>query len=132
MLQQRIFFLSLKKKAWAWDFRFYSMLPDLALSDYHVFRPLKDTFKERWFGIHDEVREAVHSWHKAQSKTFLFFSERITKLVQQCEKYIEQEGNVEKKWHFICIYLNYICILCILWIIYHKILSYLFAAPLSK
>lgn len=31
--------------------------------------------------------------------------ERITKLVRQCEKYIEQEGNVEKKWHFICIYL---------------------------
>ncbi|XP_021930927.1 histone-lysine N-methyltransferase SETMAR-like [Zootermopsis nevadensis] len=68
---------------------------DLAPSDYHVVGPLKDALRGRRFGNDDEVEEAVHSWLKAQPKTF--FSDGIKKLVQRCEKSIENKGDYVEK-----------------------------------
>jgi hypothetical protein len=34
--------------------------PDLASSDYHIFRPLKDTLYGHRFGSNEEVKVAMH------------------------------------------------------------------------
>jgi histone-lysine N-methyltransferase SETMAR len=44
--------------------------PDLTPSDYHLFDPLKDALRGRHFTSHEEVKEALHEWLAAQSKTF--------------------------------------------------------------
>ncbi|KDR08206.1 hypothetical protein L798_01922 [Zootermopsis nevadensis] len=46
-------------------------------------------------GNDNEVKEAVHSWLKAQRKTF--FSDGIKKLAQRCEKRIEKECDYVEK-----------------------------------
>jgi histone-lysine N-methyltransferase SETMAR len=43
--------------------------PHLALSDFHVFGPLKEASRGRRFSC-DDVKTAVHQWLFAQSKTF--------------------------------------------------------------
>ena len=65
--------------------------PDLALSDYHLFGPLKEALRGRLFTSDQEVKEAVGAWLIAQPKTF--FSEGIRKLVQQRTKCIEKQWN---------------------------------------
>jgi histone-lysine N-methyltransferase SETMAR len=52
------------------DYPAYS--PDLAPSDYHLFGPLKDAFKGHRFISDEAVKEAVHEWLAAQSKTLFF------------------------------------------------------------
>jgi len=44
--------------------------PDLAQSDYHIFGPLKNALRGRRFANDDEVKDAVHTWLRAQLKTF--------------------------------------------------------------
>jgi len=36
--------------------------PDLAPSDYHIFRPLKEALRGRRFNSDEEVKAAVHTW----------------------------------------------------------------------
>ena len=69
--------------------------PDLAPSDYHLFRLLKEALRGRQFTSDLEVKEAVHAWLAAQPKTF--FSEDIRKLVQRWTKCIEKQENYVKK-----------------------------------
>jgi histone-lysine N-methyltransferase SETMAR len=52
--------------------------PDLAPSDFHLFRLLKEALRGRRFSC-DAVTAAVHQWLRAQPKTF--FSVGIKKLV---------------------------------------------------
>ena len=70
--------------------------PQIAPSDYHLFGPLKEALRGRRFTSDQELKEAVHSWHPAQPKTF--FSEVIQKPVQRCKKYIEKQGDCVEKW----------------------------------
>jgi len=46
--------------------------PDLVLSDYHLFGPLKDALRGRRFTSDEGVKKAVHEWLAAQPKTFFF------------------------------------------------------------
>lgn len=48
----------------------------------------------------NDVKEVVHSWLKAQPKTF--FSEEM-KLVQSCKKCIDEEYDYVKEKNIICI-----------------------------
>jgi hypothetical protein len=41
---------------------------DLALSDYHVFGPLKEALGGKKSRTDDEVKEAVHNWLHSQSE----------------------------------------------------------------
>ena len=43
--------------------------PDLALSDYHLFGPLKEALRGHRFTLHQEVKEVVHAWLAVQPKT---------------------------------------------------------------
>jgi len=59
--------------------------PDLAPSDFHLFRPLKNALWGRRFSCDDDdVKAAVHQWLRAQPKTF--FADGIKKLVGRWEK----------------------------------------------
>jgi hypothetical protein len=46
--------------------------PDLALSDFHLFGPLKKHLGERRFATDDEVKQAVMSWLQALDTDFLY------------------------------------------------------------
>jgi histone-lysine N-methyltransferase SETMAR len=49
--------------------------PDLAPSDYFLFRVMKLFLHGKWFSSDEEVKEAVTTWFEEQSKDF--FSRRI-------------------------------------------------------
>jgi histone-lysine N-methyltransferase SETMAR len=69
--------------------------PDLAPSDFKLTGPLKDALKGHHSNSDEEVKEAVHDWLAAQSKTF--FSAAIQKFVEHWNKCIEKhEDYVEK------------------------------------
>jgi len=70
--------------------------PDLAPSDYHLFRPLKDALRGHRF-TSDGVKEAVHEWRAAQPKTFV--SEGIQKLLECWNKCIAKHGDYIEKWY---------------------------------
>jgi hypothetical protein len=69
--------------------------PDLALSDYHLFGPLKDTLRGCHFASDQELKEVVHAWLVTQPKTV--FSEGIQKLVSRWTKFIAKEGDCVEK-----------------------------------
>ena len=56
------------------------MLAQYGQSDYYKFGPLKEALRGRRFDSDEEVKEAVHSWPREQTKSF--FSAGIQKLVQ--------------------------------------------------
>jgi hypothetical protein len=45
---------------------------DLALSDFHLFRPLKDAVRGRQFRSDEELKEAAYDWLVQQPKDFSF------------------------------------------------------------
>ena len=61
--------------------------PDLALSYYHLFAPLKDALRCRKVSSDEAVQKAVHKWLCDQPKTF--FSDGIYKLVDCWNKCIK-------------------------------------------
>jgi len=69
--------------------------PDFALSDYHLFSPLKCALRGRRFTSDEGVKEAVHEWLAAQAKTF--FSEGIQKLLERWNKCIAKHGDYIEK-----------------------------------
>ena len=62
--------------------------PDLAPSDYHLFGPLRETLRDQ------EVKETVHAWFAAESKTF--FSEGIRKLWKDGPSALKSKGTMLK------------------------------------
>jgi len=44
--------------------------PDLAPSDYHVFRSLKDSLRGQRFGCDEEVIDMINDWFELQDKQF--------------------------------------------------------------
>ena len=47
--------------------------PDLAPSDYHVFRSLKDSLRGQRFGCDEEVVYVINDWFKVQDKKFFVY-----------------------------------------------------------
>jgi hypothetical protein len=50
--------------------------PDLLLSDYHVFGPLKEALSGKKFSTDNEIKEAVHRWLRSQSEEFFLTESR--------------------------------------------------------
>jgi len=86
---------TLKQLKWkAMEHPAYSL--DLAPSDFHLFRPLKEALSGRRFSCDDDnVKAAMHQWLRAQPKTF--FSNGIKKFVRRWEKCIAKQGDYIEK-----------------------------------
>ena len=85
---------TLKQQKWeAMEHPAYS--PDLAPSDFHLFRPLKNALQGRRFSRGD-VKAAVHQWLRTQQKPF--FADGIKKMVGHWEKCIAKQGDIIEKW----------------------------------
>jgi len=69
--------------------------PDLAPSDYFLFRQLKAALRGRRFGDDEEVQEAVQEWLESQSGEFWFSG--IQSLRDKWSKCIEVKGNYIEK-----------------------------------
>jgi hypothetical protein len=70
--------------------------PNRAPSDYYLFGALKNALRCNWFATDQPVQEAVHSWLRNTSKTFL--SERINKPVARWNKCIKEQDDYIEKW----------------------------------
>jgi len=69
--------------------------PDLAPSDFHLFRPLKNALRDGRFAANDEVKEAVHDWLRNQPQSIFFNG--IKKLTDRWAKCIEKKGDYIEK-----------------------------------
>jgi len=69
--------------------------PDLAPSDYFLFRVMKKFLRGKRFSSDKEVKEAVMTWFEEQSKDF--FSRVIKSLQQKWLKCIELLGDYIEK-----------------------------------
>ena len=69
--------------------------PDLAPSDYFLFRVMKKFLRGKRFSSDEEVKEAVTTWFEEQSKDF--FSRGIKSLQQKWAKFIELLGDYIEK-----------------------------------
>jgi len=76
--------------------------PDLALSDYHLFGPLKDHLGGMKIDTNDDFKNAVQNWLHSRPETF--FSAGIRALPTRWKKCIEFKGDYVQKIN----YLNYI------------------------
>ena len=75
-----------------WEAMEHPYRPDLPLSDFHLFRLLKNALRGRRFSCDDDVKAAMHQWLCAQPKTF--FADGIKKLVGCWEKCIAKQGTI--------------------------------------
>jgi len=72
--------------------------PDLARSDFHVFRPLEEAMGGKSFSSDEEVQQAVHECLHSQPK--YFFSRGIRALPKHWNTCMEYNGDdVEKLYH---------------------------------
>ena len=69
--------------------------PDLALSDFHVFRPLKEFLGGHHFSIDDEVKQAVLGWFSHTDTSF--YAEAFQALVKCWDKCINVAGEYVEK-----------------------------------
>jgi histone-lysine N-methyltransferase SETMAR len=68
---------------------------DLALSDYHLFRPLKDHLRGHLYETDKAVQEAVRS--RLQGAGTDFYCRGIFKILQNWQKCIDQDGDFVEK-----------------------------------
>jgi len=69
--------------------------PDLAPSDYHVFRSLKDSLRGQSFGCDEEVIDTKNDWFELQDKQF--FVDGVNSLTHRWEKRVVLEGDYIEK-----------------------------------
>lgn len=69
--------------------------PDLAPSDYYLFRHLKKHLRGRRFSSDDEVKSCVQQWFEGQEPNF--FSEGISSLKSKWEKCVDIRGDYIEK-----------------------------------
>ena len=69
--------------------------PDLAPSDFHLFGPLKESLRGRYFSNDEEVKTSVRKWLKAQPVEF--YNEGICALVKMWEKAVRKAGDYIEK-----------------------------------
>jgi hypothetical protein len=63
----------------------------LALSDYHLFEPLKDHLRGHHYETDEAVQEAVRSWLRGAGK--YLYRRDIFKILQLWQKCIDWEGD---------------------------------------
>jgi histone-lysine N-methyltransferase SETMAR len=71
--------------------------PDLALSDFHLFGPLKGALRGR-FWCNDDIKNVEHKWLHVQPKTFYY--DDIKKLVGHWGKCVKKQGDYVEKTMF--------------------------------
>ena len=69
--------------------------PDLAPSDYHVFRSLKDSLRGQIFSCGEEVIHTINDWFELQDKQF--FVDGVNSLAHRWEKCVVHEGDYIEK-----------------------------------
>lgn len=69
--------------------------PDLAPSDYHLFRYLKNFLGGKRFDTDEELKTAVKNWLSSQEAEF--YEKGITKLVDRYDKCLNRQGNYVEK-----------------------------------
>ena len=69
--------------------------PDLALSDFHLFGPLKDPFRGRRFGHESKLKSAMNKVVKTMSKDW--FKQEIKKAAECWRKCIDLQGDYVEK-----------------------------------
>ena len=69
--------------------------PDLVPSDFHLFKPLKESLRGRHFSSHEKIKTTVKEWLKAQPVEF--YNEGICSLVQRWEKAVRKAGDCIEK-----------------------------------
>jgi len=74
--------ISAKSQAAIWQCGFQQLnhppySPDLAPSDYFLFRVMKKFLRGKRFSSDEEVKEAVTTWFEEQSKDFIFQGEKV-------------------------------------------------------
>ena len=69
--------------------------PDLAPSDYHMFRSLKDSLRGQTFDSDEEVIHAINGWFEQQDKKF--FMDGVKSLAHRWEKCVALEGDYIEK-----------------------------------
>jgi hypothetical protein len=72
---------------------------DLTPSDYHMFTLLRAVLCGCQFA-NNEVKDALHTWHHTQLKTF--FTDGIRKLMDESNKCVEKLNDYVEKWQYIC------------------------------
>jgi len=92
--------MSAKSQAAIWQCGFQQLIhppysPDLAPSNYFLFRVMKKFLRVKRFSSDEEVKEAVTTWFEEQSKDF--FSRGIKSLQQKWAKCIELLGDYMEK-----------------------------------
>jgi histone-lysine N-methyltransferase SETMAR len=65
---------------------------DLAPSDYHLFRPLKDHLKGHHYETDEAVQDAMQSW--LQGAGMDFYHKSIFKIMQHWQKSINENGDL--------------------------------------
>ena len=68
---------------------------DLAPSDFHLFRPLKEFLGGQHFSNDDEVKQAVLGWFSRTDKSF--YDKAFQALVKHWDKYINAAGEYVEK-----------------------------------
>ena len=64
--------------------------PDLAPSDYHLFRSVAHGLEDKHFGSYEEVKKWIDSW--IASKEEQFFRQGIRMLPERWEKVVANDG----------------------------------------
>ena len=69
--------------------------PDLTPSDFHLFGPLKESLRGRYFSNDEEVKTALRKWLKTQP--IEFYNKEISALVKRWEKAVRKAGDYIEK-----------------------------------
>ena len=77
-------------------------LPDLAPSDFHLFIPLKESWKGRHFSSDEEVKAAVRKLLKMQPVEF--YKEYVHSLKGRKKWFIKQEITVRSNYKMLMLY----------------------------
>ena len=83
------------KEMWLRELNRPPYSPDLAPSDYFLFRNLKKFLRGRWFPDDNAVKEAVTGYVDTQDVSF--FSEGIQSLEAKCTKCVTIKGDYSEK-----------------------------------
>ena len=70
-------------------------LPELTLSDFHLFGPLKESLRGWHFSSDEEVKTAVRKWLK--TKSIKFYNKEICSLIKRWEKTVQKAGDYIEK-----------------------------------
>ena len=73
-------------------------LPGLPLSDFHLFRPLKESLRGRHFSSDETVKTAVRKWLKTQPVEF--YNEGICALIKRLKKAVQKAGKIKSRSNY--------------------------------